>query len=897
MKKIFLVLLWLAIASAAKSQTLIQPVNLDFEYSQSGQTPFGWKLNKRFQAIGYQALATDTNALEGNYSLKIFNRYKSKNEINLQGDNELLGVVYQEIEADNFLGMELIFGAKYRIENPSKDNYAILLVQQESDVQGSSSVVMSDTLRSATNSNGSLKVLIDPNTKVIKYGFAVYGLTTAYFDDVYIDIVYDFTKNTPKINITQDIKHSIANFAKLISWLKFFNPNPNFEKTRWDQLEYYFVKKAVEFNNLEDFTQFLLNEFKNVISPEPSRLNKDTIKSAIARVITGMPTTTNTHFVSQKNIDVFVTNKNNPGTLLQFINIAKEKPTSMELTYYYKFKKYSYNGRGSVWVRIDDVFGASLEEFKSNYIDKNTAEWQKETINLKIPEDAGNIRIGLVLEGNGEVIFDNITLKLKISGKDSIFSLRNGNFEEDAIRNTIPGWSLPKYSEAEGYNAKIIEGGYNSKKAVKLYSDTSDLYKLPQLLGKYQDTLLPFTIVNYPVMLHPEQIKNSKLPYFDFPKSFRINENDVYSRFVVLVDLYAYIRNFSLNYVDTKSLDQKFFDILDKANNSENTIQFSEVLNDFYSIANDDNARFWNGMDYSNYLPNIGIFVQDAKLFIYGANKYNIPDGSEIVAIQNSPFSLISKEIKKNKSQFTQKILQILRGTKNSSLIIEYQEPKGTKSAAKLVRNSIKLKSFDKPFFASELDSGIIYLDATSLSDEDFKMISPQLFADDIKGIIFDLRGYSTLSEHILGFFTQNPIIGYEAQINIYTAPAHSIITPKIVTSKIQSNGRLANKKIIFLINEQTSSYSEIIAYLAKASKIGILIGESTQGKFSEVGQIKLSGYFFGTQSFIKLFSNNKLLSDPISPDILVEQTLEASIKNIDLQLNKAIELIKNENQ
>lgn len=893
MKKLYLLLLLLAFINIAQSQSLIHPINLDFEYSSPGRLPYAWQFNKQYQTMGYYAYATDTNALEGKYSLMLKNFFVDKSQLEIPAGQTLMGVVYQEIEAEQLRNLELIFGAKYTIENPSKENFVLFFIQQDSDVQGANSILMSDTLRGKGLIDASVRVIIDSSTKTIKYGFALYGLTAAMFDEVYLDVAYDFSKNVPKVGLTDNSLRSISNIAKLYSWLRYFYPNPFLDQVNWEHIFHYYIKKAVELNNIDEFNQFFLGQFDEIINPKPAYINPDTIKSSLARIVSGLPTKVNSRLVSHKTIDVFVTNKNNPGTLLQFYNISKLQPSKLELSYYYKFKKYNYNGKANVWLRIDDTFGASLAELTSTPIDKNVDDWQKGTLLSDIPENAANLRIGLVLEGNGEVYFDKLSLKLTIGKKDSVVMLRNNDFEDVLNQNAIAGWNLTNYSQNEGYKATIIEGGYESKNSVKIFSDIESNYKLPNLLGKFSESFYPNLKVEFPLMLHPTQLSVGKFPDYEFPKFFKVNDKDAFSRFLILIDLYGYLRNFSINSIPDEDLEKAFFTALKKSSSDINSKQFVEIIEEFYAISGDINSKFWNGMESNSYLPDIGIFTDKNKVYIYGASTYKIPDGAELYSIENIRVESLNGFKRNTKYQLSKKVAQLLTGTKKSTVQVEIKLLNGEIQKTKLTRNALNVKALSKPFYATELDTGVVYLNSTMISDQDFKNISKQLAAEDIKGIIIDLRGYSTLSEHVLGFFTNNNIDGYIAEVPIYTAPAKSIVSWLKINSKIQSNGLLKEKKVVFLVNEFTTSYSEIIAYVAKKNGIGLLIGENTQGVYSDVGQIRFSGYYYGSQSFIKIMDKGKLLEEPIAPNIEIFQTLDATIKDTDLQLQKAIEILK----
>jgi hypothetical protein len=72
-------------------------------------------------------------------------------------------------------------------------------------------------------------------------------------------------------------------------------------------------------------------------------------------------------------------------------------------------------------------------------------------------------------------------------------------------------------------------------------------------------------------------------------------------------------------------------------------------------------------------------------------------------------------------------------------------------------------------------------------------------------------------------------------------------------------------------------------------------MGTATQGNPSEVAQILLPGYFFGSQSFlnVRILSNGEILNKPIEPDIEVKQTIYGIINDRDEQLEAAIEYLE----
>ncbi len=237
----------------------------------------------------------------------------------------------------------------------------------------------------------------------------------------------------------------------------------------------------------------------------------------------------------------------------------------------------------------------------------------------------------------------------------------------------------------------------------------------------------------------------------------------------------------------------------------------------------------------------------------------------------------------------------MLAGNKNSQIKIKYVLPQSNKTkVTNLIRKSTRLPDLKKPFFSSEIDTGLIYIDATKITDKEFKGIIPELEKSDTKGIIFDFRGYSLLSEYILGLFSSKEIKGGSTIIPQYTLPLQLNIQNKVLNSQITPLQKLASKKIVFLMNMETNSYSEFILMLAKSNKIGTIIGTPSHGNFTESNRILLPAYYFATMSGQQFASTEGIDTNfPLQPDIEVKNNLESYLHNEDTQMKAAIDYLK----
>ena len=103
-----------------------------------------------------------------------------------------------------------------------------------------------------------------------------------------------------------------------------------------------------------------------------------------------------------------------------------------------------------------------------------------------------------------------------------------------------------------------------------------------------------------------------------------------------------------------------------------------------------------------------------------------------------------------------------------------------------------------------------------------------ELKRDNIEGLILDLRnnGGGSLQEAVdlAGIFIDVGILAYARERD-----------STIVPIKDFNRGKIFNKPVVLLINENSASASEVVAHTLKGYKIAYLVGEKTFGKF--IGQ------------------------------------------------------------
>lgn len=288
-------------------------------------------------------------------------------------------------------------------------------------------------------------------------------------------------------------------------------------------------------------------------------------------------------------------------------------------------------------------------------------------------------------------------------------------------------------------------------------------------------------------------------------------------------------------------------------------------------------------------------------------------DTFEVTSLNDIPMAELVEEKRKeigggtNESQIEKALEEIIVSEKESDARLEIKKTDG-KSNKIETKFSDKWKSERKnrKFVEGKmLSDNIGYLNVRSWSNgakTKGKNIA-ELAEEELENItkcdslIIDVRqnggGNSSLAEKLAGHFTDQPI---EYGIIFVRTPG----TNEFVEGKctLSPQGEFLDKKIVVLTGPRCASSNEMFIMMLKDGIKATTIGQTTSGSSGNPRSFDLNlgnkSYTLNVSTWIMTRNNGKELHNVgIEPDISVEITPDDVIKHRDVELDKAIEYLK----
>lgn len=921
MKKILLLLIILNFAySQPKEITIFQQFNLDFEIGNLGEMPVGWHITPSSKERGYKAQLTDVKPYKGKYCLELSNEGIYKEGI--------YGSVMQSIDAKPYQGKRVKLRAAVRAEITSERGSAHIWIREHfiDGAEGKFEYMEERPIVSNQWAIYELEMDIEKFTGVINYGLLLFGTGKAWIDNVSLDVVFlDPTQNEPPKEITNLQIDNLAAFADIFGYVRYFHPSKEAQSANWDEFALLGVQEIENVNNIAELKNNLEKLF-TIVAPgikiyakseksEYTRFAKEP-KNALKNVsISWIQDFGGLELkdprIKSKVVNVYESQREKPGIVLQSIEGYPLRNMKMVLSVWAKANLVGVESKGQIWISIFDENKELIKTIASENNPITENRWKKYTLTTEVPDNAEDIRIGLVLIGDGLLWFDDVIVEVYDSKKlfDTL-KPKNYDFEIGIPDEIVRNWIMPQYSKNAGYKAiNTTHNPKSGKQCLLIQSDIDSRVKLPEPGEIIRANAGNDLIFDLQISLFLDSLRTLPYPPKDFvpPKlkkgdDFVLNPQDRQSRLATVIIMWNFFRHFSLMEIEQKKLYSILRKALYKASLDKNEREFLETLRILTTLINDSQAKVWYERDWDQYgFPILWRYVDNKVLVTkVGDDISNLAPGDEVIEFMgkniHDTLSVLASIVSGANIEWKKlKSLAMLRAGNLGSIVkLKVKKTNGETINVELERNThIAMFIEDRYPEFIEISPGVYYIDMMRVDDTRLKDSLDNLIKN-AKAIIFDARGISNISEHFLGLLVDENLPAFTWKIPRFTKPDRGLINYRVINSQINKNPRRLKSKLYFLTDERTIGYSEAIVALIKHYKLGEIIGTKTAGSPGDIIVYRLPCKYYLSVTGLKLFmpDNTLVTGNGIEPTIKVEWTREALIKNEDPLIYKAIEEI-----
>ncbi len=916
---LLLILFSLSLNSQPKDITLFQQFNLDFEIGNLGEIPAGWHITPSSIERGYRATTTDLMPYTGKYCLELSNTGEYKEGI--------YGSVMQSINAKPYQGKRVKLRAAIRAEITSERGSAHLWIREHfiDGNEGKFEFMEDKPIVFNQWAIYEIEMEIERFTGVINYGLLLFGTGKAWIDNVSLEIILtDPTSNEPPRELTSQEENNLTALSDIFGYVRYFHPSSEAQSANWDEFALLGVQEIESANNTNELKTKLEKLFtmvapgikiyeknKQIASKKRAEMPKTALKNvSISWIQDFSGLEVKDPRIKSKVVNVYESQREKPGIVLQSIEAEPLRNMKIVLSAWAKANTVGIESKGQLWLTIFDADKNVLKTLASEDTPILDNKWRKYTLSTDVPDNADDIRIGLVLIGDGSIWFDEVIIEVYDSGKlfDTLRP-RNYDFEIGIPDEIVRNWIIPQYSKNASYQAiNTTENPKRGKQCLLLKSDTSSRIKLPEPGEIVRANAGNELVFDLQISLYIDSLRT--LPYppkgfqpYKLKKSegFSLNAFDRQSRLATVIIMWNFFRHFSLIEINRQRMYEVLKKCLYKASTDRNEREFLETLTILSSLVEDSQARVWFEKDWDQYgFPILWRFAGNKVLITKVADDIkDITPGDEVIEFMGrkilDSLNIVGQKISSSSDGWRKlKALAMLRaGNLGSTINLKIKKQSGIDTTIALER-SVHIAGMREDAYPDffELIPNVYYIDMMRSDDQQFKD-SLDVLVNNAKAIIFDARGISNISEHFLSFIVREKLPSFTWKIPQFTKPDRKLINYKIISSSLNNNPKQIKSKIYLLINERTIGYSEAIINLIKYYKLGEIIGTSTAGSPGDIVVYRLPCKYYLSVTGIKLYlpSGELMFGKPIEPNIEIDWDAESLSKHLDPLIMKALDM------
>ena len=669
------------------------------------------------------------------------------------------------------------------------------------------------------------------------------------------------------------VRHDhLAAYARLLSLVRFFHPSEAVAKADWNQVAVAGVKAIEGADNPESLARTLETFFRPLaptlrVLPNGARGEMPAeLRQRPAGIVAwrhyGGGFGGNSKIYSSERIS-----DRNPssGTLAQAIPAGSLKGKRIRLSAWIR-AEVEGEGRVQLGLRVDGPDGKP--RFFDNMADRpiRDSPWQLVEIEGEVAADADRILVLLVLTGGGTAWLDEVSLT----------GLVNPSFDEGESGAQPPGWLFPYESIRAGYHLSTERGDVCRKGGcARIVSDPIATPRFIRPEEVLQVDLGAGVTAYLPISLYADAQPAPAMPKAEASGDSRE------ARLAAAALAWGILQHFHpagqpgdprpvfAAAEDRESFLRAMRSLLVPLNDTRaNILRMDEAMPVALPLA-------WEWIEGRLVITG-GIHTGDVVLRV---------DGRPVKEVIQEEEALVSAATPEARRWWT--LERLLHG------------PPGSRVTLRLEKAGEVALTRDTPYErlvagtplppVAEPRPGIVYVDLGRIEEKDFESLLPRLAA--ARGVVFDLRRGSNVSNAVLSHLTGRTISSSQWQVPVVMKPDRSDVEWMTTFWNIPPKTPRI-RRAAFLVDGRSDGFSETLLGMIEAHRLGEIVGARSGGSNGSVNRTDLPGGYrlMWTGQRVLKHDGSPLHGIGISPTVPAARTIEGVAAGRDEIVERAID-------
>jgi len=664
----------------------------------------------------------------------------------------------------------------------------------------------------------------------------------------------------------------LAAYARLLSLVRFFHPSEAVAKADWNQVAVAGVKAIEGADNPESLARTLETFFRPLaptlrVLPNGARGEMPAeLRQRPAGIVAwrhyGGGFGGNSKIYSSERIS-----DRNPssGTLAQAIPAGSLKGKRIRLSAWIR-AEVEGEGRVQLGLRVDGPDGKP--RFFDNMADRpiRDSPWQLVEIEGEVAADADRILVLLVLTGGGTAWLDEVSLT----------GLVNPSFDEGESGAQPPGWLFPYESIRAGYHLSTERGDVCRKGGcARIVSDPIATPRFIRPEEVLQVDLGAGVTAYLPISLYADAQPAPAMPKAEASGDSRE------ARLAAAALAWGILQHFHpagqpgdprpvfAAAEDRESFLRAMRSLLVPLNDTRaNILRMDEAMPVALPLA-------WEWIEGRLVITG-GIHTGDVVLRV---------DGRPVKEVIQEEEALVSAATPEARRWWT--LERLLHG------------PPGSRVTLRLEKAGEVALTRDTPYErlvagtplppVAEPRPGIVYVDLGRIEEKDFESLLPRLAA--ARGVVFDLRRGSNVSNAVLSHLTGRTISSSQWQVPVVMKPDRSDVEWMTTFWNIPPKTPRI-RRAAFLVDGRSDGFSETLLGMIEAHRLGEIVGARSGGSNGSVNRTDLPGGYrlMWTGQRVLKHDGSPLHGIGISPTVPAARTIEGVAAGRDEIVERAID-------